>query len=77
MKKGGKITFGDNAKGKIVGIDQFGKKDSTYIENIHLVDGLKSNLLSVSQMCDKENKVTFELKKCFVKYGRKQSYFRR
>ena len=66
MKKGGKVTFGDNAKGKIVGIGWFSKKDSTYIKNILLVDGLKHNLLSVSQLCDKGNRVTFEHKECFV-----------
>ena len=34
MKKGGKVTFGDNAKGKIIGIGRVGKKYSTYIENV-------------------------------------------
>ena len=66
MKKGGKVIFGNNAKGKIVGISRVGKKDSTYIENILLVNGLKQNLLSVNQLYDKGNRVTFELKKCFV-----------
>ena len=31
-----------------------------------MVDDLKHNLLSVSQLCDKCNRVTFESKKCFV-----------
>ena len=31
MKKGGKVTFSNNVKGKIVDIGQAGKKDSTYI----------------------------------------------
>ena len=53
MKKGGKVTFGDNAKGKIIGIGQVGKKDSTNIEDVLFVDGLKHNLLNVSQLCDK------------------------
>ena len=68
MKKGGKVTFGNNAKGKIVGIGQVGKKDSTYIKNVLLVDGLKHNLLSVSQLCDKGNRVTFKPKECFVSH---------
>ena len=66
MKKGGKVTFGDNTKGKIVGIGRVGKKDSTFIENVLLDEGLKHNLLSVSQLCDKGNRVIFEPKKCFV-----------
>ena len=48
MKKGGKVTFGDNSKGKIVGIGRVDKKDFTFIENILLVEGLKHNLFSVS-----------------------------
>ena len=59
IKKGGKVIFGDNAKGKIIGIGQVCKKDSTYIKNILLVDGLKHNILSVSQLCDKGNIMTF------------------
>ena len=66
IKKGGKVTFDDNSKGKIVAIGQVGKKDFTYIENVLLVDGLKHNLLSVSQLCDKGNRVIFEPKECFV-----------
>ena len=31
-----------------------------------LVDGLKHNLLSVSQLCDKDFKVTFDLDTCLV-----------
>ena len=49
--KGGKVTFGDNVKGKIIGIGQVGKKDSTYNEDVLLVNGLKHNLLSISQLC--------------------------
>ena len=66
LKKGGKVVFCDNAKGNIVGIGRVGKKDFTYIKNVLLVDGLKHNLVCVSQLCDKGNRVTFELKKCFV-----------
>ena len=43
-----------NAKGKIMCIGQVGKKDSTHIEDIFLVNGFKHNLLNVSQLCDKE-----------------------
>ena len=53
MKKGGKVTFADNAKGKIIGIGQVGKKDSTHIEDVLLVNGLKHNLLNISKLCDK------------------------
>ncbi|GAV67062.1 hypothetical protein CFOL_v3_10571, partial [Cephalotus follicularis] len=52
---GGKVTFGDNNKAKICGIGSIGNKFSTLIENVSYVVGLKHNLLSVSQLCDKES----------------------
>ena len=65
-KDGGYVTFGDNAKGKIVGEGKVGKSPNTTIENVLLVDGLKHNLLSISQFCDKDYKVVFESNKCVV-----------
>ena len=65
-KDGGMVTFGDNSKGKIIGIDNIGMTLSKYIENILLVDGLKHNLLSISQFCDKGYKVIFESSVCIV-----------
>ena len=72
MKKGGKVIFGDNAKGKIVGIGRVGKKDFTFIKNVLLVEGLKHNLLSVSQLCDKGNRVIFEPKEYFITHIEKK-----
>ena len=60
------VTFGDNDKGKIIGIGNIGITPSKYIENILLVDGLKHNLLSISQFCDKRYKVIFESSVCIV-----------
>ena len=65
-KDGGYATFGDNAKGKIVGEGKVGKSPNPTNENVLLVDGLKHNLLSISQFCDKDYKVVFESNKCVV-----------
>ena len=65
-KDGGHVTFGDNAKGKIIGIGEIGNPQSLSIHHVFFVDGLKHNLLSISQLCDIENKVTFYPKNCFV-----------
>ena len=54
----GSVTFGDNKKGKIVGIGKIGKSPTHSIDNVYLVKGLKHNLLSISQFCDKGNIVT-------------------
>ena len=62
-KDGGNVTFGDNAKGKIIGIGEIGNPQSLSIHHVLFVDGL---ILSISQLCDIGNKVTFYLKNCFV-----------
>ena len=65
-KNGGMVTFGDNDKEKIIGISNIGITPSTCIKNILLVNGLKYNLLSISQLCDKSYKVIFESSMCIV-----------
>ena len=49
---GPSVIFGDNFKGKTIG---YGKvnRGSISIEHVSLVEGLKHNLLSISQFCDK------------------------
>ena len=54
-KKVGKVTFGDKGKGKITGIGKIGKNLSSSLDKVYLVEGLKYNLLSISQLCDKGN----------------------
>jgi len=64
-QSGGTITLGDKGKCNIIGIGKVGNLDSS-IRDVYLVDGLKFNLLSVSQLCDKGNKVIFDREKCVV-----------
>ncbi|XP_017442817.1 uncharacterized protein LOC108347874 [Vigna angularis] len=47
------VTYGDNNKDKVVGIGKIQTLSSYIIENVLLVDGLKHNLLSINQLCDK------------------------
>ena len=58
-KDGGHIIFGDNAKGKIIGIREIDNPQFLSIHHVLFVNGLKHNLLSISQLCDMGNKVTF------------------
>jgi len=60
------VTYGDNNKGKILGVGKIGMNPSTSIENVLLVDGLKHSLLSVSQLCDKGFLVSFDSHSCFI-----------
>ncbi|XP_057982402.1 uncharacterized protein LOC131167625 [Malania oleifera] len=48
-KKEGLVTFGDNAKRRIIGKGKIGNS-SLSIDNVTLVDTLKHNLLSISQL---------------------------
>ena len=61
------MTFGDNAKGRIIGQGNIGNNTSFLIENVLLVDSLKHNLLGISQLSDKGFKVVFE-SHCIIKY---------
>ena len=55
----GKITFRDNAKGKIIGKGKLGRLLDCFIEDVLLIEGLKHNLLNISQFCNKGNQVIF------------------
>ena len=72
-KKGGNITFGDGSKSQIKGkgiISLLGLPD---IANVLYVEGLKVNLLSISQICDQDFMVLFSKGKCLVmdEFGKK------
>ena len=60
-----RITFGDDNKGCTMGYDLI-SKENVIIEFVALVDGLKHNLLSISQLCDKGNEVRFTKEACIV-----------
>jgi len=51
LKEGGPVEFGGNQIGKIIGTGTVGNS-SIIINNVWLVDGLRHNLLSISQFCD-------------------------
>ena len=59
------MGFGGNQKGKIIGTGIVGNS-SLSIKNVWLVDGLKHNLLSISQFCDSGFIVKFDKEACTV-----------
>ena len=63
----GSITFRDNSKSRAVGIGSVGFVGSTQVKHVLLVDSLKHNLLSISQLCDEKNIFIFEYDKCIIK----------
>jgi len=60
------VAFGNEKSGTIMGIGKIGGPLSNSIEDVYLVDALKHNLLSVSQLCDKDNLVVFTPNRCLV-----------
>jgi hypothetical protein len=66
--KSGNVIFGNDAPGKIKGKGMVslsnGKGKS---QDVLFVDGLKHNLLSVSQVCDKGCEIVFNSKDCKIK----------
>ena len=63
-KDGGKVTFGGNQSGKIIGVGEIGTKGGHQIKDVYLVEGLCHNLLSVSQSADKNNWIIFDSEEC-------------
>jgi hypothetical protein len=59
LQEGGSVGFEGKQKGKIIGICTVGNS-SLSINNVWLVDGLKHNLLSISQFCDSGYVVMFD-----------------
>ncbi|KAI3729858.1 hypothetical protein L6452_18529 [Arctium lappa] len=59
----GSVTFGDNKKGQIKGYGIIAKGDID-VNKVAYVDGLKHNLLSVSQLCDNGLDVMFKRQYC-------------
>jgi hypothetical protein len=53
------VTFGDNKKGKVLGIGVIKVNDCFTLNDVTLVDWLRYNLLSVSQLCDADLSVLF------------------
>jgi len=62
----GSVAFGNGKSGTIVGVGKIGESLSHSIDGVYLIDGLRHNLLSVSQLCDKDNLVVFTSNCCLV-----------
>jgi len=53
FKQEGHVTYGDNNKGRILRRGSVRDKSILLIHDVLYVEGLKHNLLSISQLCDK------------------------
>jgi hypothetical protein len=53
------VTFGDDKKGKVLGTSVIKVNDCSTLNDVSLVDRLRYNLLSISQLCDANLSVLF------------------
>ncbi|KAJ9545288.1 hypothetical protein OSB04_024995 [Centaurea solstitialis] len=70
-ERGPAVSFGGNGKGQTRGYGTLTNGVTTF-KRVAYVEGLMHNLLSISQLCDKNHKVSFSKKKCKVKNRRKE-----
>lgn len=54
--KGGRVTFGDGAQGRIKWVGNIEKLEDPQFVNVYYVEGLRENLISISQLCDERLK---------------------
>jgi predicted transcriptional regulator len=55
------VTFGDDKKAKVLGTDVIKVNDCFTLNDVTLVDRLRYNLLSISQLCDADLSVLFHM----------------
>ena len=65
-KKVDNVTFGDGSKSHIKGKEIISLPGLPDIANVLYVEGLRVNLLSISQICDQDFMVLFSKEKCLV-----------
>ena len=67
LEKEKNVSFGNDTPTVIKGKGSIFLKEKVKVGNVMYVDGLKHNLLSVSQMCDQGNEVVFRSNGCVVR----------
>ncbi|KAG9442738.1 hypothetical protein H6P81_018592 [Aristolochia fimbriata] len=65
-ENGGQVTFGDGGKGSVIGRGDLNVQGLPKLRDVLLVDGLKANLISISQLCDQNLYVNFTKCSCKV-----------
>ncbi|XP_073022676.1 uncharacterized protein [Primulina eburnea] len=65
-QKNGHVTYGGGAKGRIVGKGTLNVDGLPMLHNFLHVEGLDSNLISISQLCDDDLHVRFNKNNCEV-----------
>ena len=72
VKKKRFVSYGDHNKDEILGKGSICNPSTITISNFMLVEGLRHNLLSVSQLFDNGYKVTFAKNCCVIEHNEKK-----
>ena len=62
----GHVTFGDGVKGRVLGKGTLDVEGLSRLKSVLHVEGLKENLISISQLCDQNLLVKFIKNTCKV-----------
>ena len=54
------VTYGDNSRGRVIGLGRIGITHDLSISNVLYVEDLKFNLISIAQLCDLGLTCTFD-----------------
>ena len=73
--EGEEVAFGSTSKGKIIGIGKVHILSIASIDNVLYIEGLKYNLLRISQFYDSGYIMSFNKHKCTVKTKDIKSFF--
>ncbi|CAM8904112.1 unnamed protein product [Rhodiola kirilowii] len=60
------VTFGDGKRARVLAKGTLNVAGMPHLDDVYWVDGLKANLLSISQLCDGRNQVQFTRNSCQV-----------
>jgi hypothetical protein len=68
------VIFGDGGKGEILGIGKLINNNLPKLENVLLVEGLTTNLISINQLCDQGLTVNFTKSECYAWVSQESDY---
>ncbi|CAM8877440.1 unnamed protein product [Rhodiola kirilowii] len=60
------VTFGDGIEGRVLGRGTMNVQGLPRLKEVLLIKGLLANLISISQLCDREHHVRFTQDECVV-----------
>lgn len=62
----GSVTFRDGAKNKVIGMGILNIEGMPKLKNLLHIEGMKANLISISELCDENLLVYYDKRKRYV-----------